>query len=170
MPDHANIEYQQKLLSMYRSILAEYFRQRDLWDEKKAPILLGLARFFRHSSWDRADIPAFLSTEISSIRYDIVRVKGRLRGWKVAVAEHPNDQDPDDDLAGDIAHYRELLQIYRRRLPLHLTQQEQFGENLAPPMVFHQIWDARSEIQRIKAILRGWDIVVEDLPEEEETV
>lgn len=167
MPDHANIERQQKLLSMYRSILAEYLRQRDLWTEKRVPVLHGLARYFRYGSWDRADIPAFLSTEISSIRRHIVGVKGRLRGWRIIVADHPNDQDPDDDLTSEIAHYRELLQIYRRRLPIHLKQQEQFGELLAPPIVIHNLQNVRNEVQRIKAILRGWNIAVEDLPGED---
>ncbi len=57
-----------------------------------------------------------------------------------------------------------------RNLELYLKQQEQFGENLAPPVITHGLENARSEIQRIKAILRGWNIVVEDLSAEEETV
>jgi hypothetical protein len=147
MPDLAEIEYQQKLLSMYRSILAEYLRQYDLWQKKKAPI--------------------FLSSKILVIRSYIVDVKGCLRGWKIAIADHPDDEGSDDDRASEVAHYRDLLKVYRQRLPIHLKQQEQFGEHLAPPMVIHELQNARSEIQRIKAILRAWNIAVEDLPEEE---
>jgi hypothetical protein len=148
MPDQAEIEYQQKLLSMYRGILAEYLRQCNLWEKRKVPI--------------------FLRSEILVIRHHIVDVKGYLRGWKIAVADHPDDEGPDDDRASDVAHYRDLLKVYRQRLPIHLKQQEQFGENLAPPMVIHELQNARSEIQKIKAILRGWNIPVEDLPGEEE--
>jgi hypothetical protein len=143
----ADINYQQKLLSMYRSILAEYLRQCNLWEKRKVPI--------------------FLSSKILVIRSYIVDVKGCLRGWKIAVSDHPDDEGSDDDRASEVAHYRDLLKVYRQRLPIHLKQQEQFGENLAPPMIIHELQNARSEIQRIKAILRAWNIVVEDLPEEE---
>jgi hypothetical protein len=144
----ADINYQQKLLSMYRSLLAEYLRQRDLWH--------------------RTEIPAFLSRGISVIRGHIVDVKGYLRGWKIAVADHPDDEGPEDNLALEIAGYRDLLKIHRRNLETYLKQQEQFGEGLSPPIIIHSIQDNRSEIQKIKAILRAWDIAVEDLPGEEE--
>jgi len=143
----AKINYQQKLLSMYRSILAEYLRQRDLWEKKKVPI--------------------FLISEILVIRDRIVDVKGRLRGWKMAVADHPDDEGPDDDLAAKVQHHRDLLKIHRRNLEIYLRQQDQFGEGLAPPVIVHSIQSNRSDIQRIKAILRGWNIAVEDLPGED---
>jgi hypothetical protein len=146
-PNNAEIDYQQKLLTMYRSLLAEYLRQRGLWD--------------------RAEAPEFLSDGISAIRDDIVDVKGRLRGWKIAVADHPDDEGPNNDLASKVKHHRNLLKIYRANLELHLKQQNLFGESQVPPGIVHSIQNARSEIQRIKAILRGWNIVVEDLPGEE---
>jgi hypothetical protein len=144
----AKIDHQQKLLSMYRSLLAEYLRQRDLWD--------------------RFEVPDFLRTGISNIRGDIVDVKGRLRGWKVAVADHPDDEGPDDDLVVRVQHHRKLLKIHRTNLETYLKQQEQFGEGLSPPIVIYTLQSTRSEIQRIKAILRAWNIVVEDLPGEDE--
>jgi hypothetical protein len=147
MPDNTEIEYQHKLLAMYRSLLAEHLRQRDLWD--------------------RTEIPDFLRTGISVIRKHIVDVKGRLRGWKIAVADHPDDEGSDDDLATKVRHHRGLLKIHRTNLEIYLSQQEQFGEGLAPPVIIHSIQNARSEIQRIKAILRGWNIVVEDLSGED---
>jgi hypothetical protein len=148
MAHNTDIEYQQKLLSMYRSLLAEYLRQRDLWH--------------------RTEIPVFLSRGISVIRGHIVDVKGRLRGWKVAIVDHPDDEGSEDNLALEIAGYRDLLKIHRRNLEVYLEQLEQFGEGLAPPVVIHSIQDNRSEIQHIKAILRGWNITVEDLPGEDE--
>jgi hypothetical protein len=142
------IDHQQKLLSMYRSLLAEYLRQRDLWD--------------------RFEVPDFLSTGISNIRGDIVDVKGRLRGWKVAVADHPDDEGPDDELVVRVQQHRELLKIHRRNLEIYLKQQKHFGEGQVPPMIVHGLQDNRSEIQKIKAILRRWNIAVEDLPGEDE--
>lgn len=147
MPDNTEIEYQRKLLPVYRSLLAEYLRQRDLWD--------------------RTEIPDFLSTGISVVRKHILDVKGRLRGWKIAVADHPDDEGPDDDLAGEIAHYRNLLRIHRTNLEVYRDQQKQFDVGKMPPAIVHALQKTRSEIQRIKAILRGWNIAVEDLPEED---
>jgi hypothetical protein len=144
----ADINYQQKLLSMYRGLLAEYLQQRELWDT--------------------TEIPDFLRTGISAIRRQIVDVKGRLRGWKIVVDDHPDDEGPDDNLAGEVAHHRNLLKIHRTNLELALRQQELFGERDIPPRVIYTLQNTRSEIQRIKAILRGWNIAVEDLPEEEE--
>lgn len=148
MVKDADINYQHKLLSMYRSLLAEYLRQRDLWD--------------------RTEIPDFLRTGISAIRREIVDVKGRLRGWKIVVADHLDDEGPDDDLASEVAHHRKLLKIHRANLDLSLLQQKQFNEGQTPPRVIYTLQNARSEIQRIKAILRGWNIAVDDLPGEEE--
>src|SRR5262249_17070571 len=119
MPDDAEIDYQQKLLLMYRSLLAEYLRQHDLWD--------------------RTEVPRFLSNGIAATRDNIVDVKGRLRGWKIAVADQPDDEGPDDDLAAKVKHHRNLLKIHRKNLEIYLKQQEQFGEGLAPPVVIHSI-------------------------------
>src|SRR5262249_48998760 len=105
MPDKTDIEYQQRLLLMYRSLLTEYLRQRDLWD--------------------RAEIPDFLSNGISVVRKHILDVKGRLRGWRIAVTDHPDDEGPDDDLASEIAHYRNLLRIHRTNLEVYRGQQRQ---------------------------------------------
>jgi hypothetical protein len=144
----AKINYHQKLLSMYRSILAEYLRQRD--------------------TWDRFEVPDFLSTGISNIREDIVGVKRRLRRWKITVIDHPDDEGPDDDFAREVRHHRDLLKIHRANLEIYLKQQKQFSEGQTPPMIVNGLQNDRSEIQRIKAILRGWNIVVGDLPWEDE--
>jgi hypothetical protein len=40
-------------------------------------------------------------------------LKGRLRGWKIVVADHPDDEGPNDDLAVKAQHHRDLLRIHR---------------------------------------------------------
>jgi hypothetical protein len=142
------INHQQKLLSMYRSILAEYLRQRELWD--------------------RFEVPDFLSTGISSIRKDIEDAKRRLRRWKIAVIDHPDDMGLDDDFAREVRQQRDLLSIYRANLEIYSKQQKQFSEGQVPHMIISGLQNDRREIQRIKAILREWNIVVEDLSGEDE--
>lgn len=144
----AKINYQQKLLSMYRSLLAEYLRQRDLWD--------------------RFDVPDFLSIGISRIRKDIAEVKSRLRNWKIVVADHPDDEGPDDELVAKVQHHRDLLKIHRTNLEIFQKQRKEFGEGQALPIITQGLQNERSEIQRIKVLLRGWNVAVEDLPGEDE--
>jgi len=105
-PSHDDIDRQQKLLAMYRGLLAKYLQQ--------------------HQQWPRTEVPGFLSTGISVLRGHILDVKGTLRGWKVEISDHPDDQGPDDDIGAEVQHKRELLQIHRRNLALYLRQQEQF--------------------------------------------
>jgi hypothetical protein len=147
MPTIEDIIHQQKLLAMYRGLLAEYLRQRELWE--------------------RVEAPTFLSVGISTIRRHIMEVKGTLRAWKVTVENLPDDEGPDDDLAGEVAHQRKLLKIYRENLATHLKQRDQFAADLVPVQLIRGIDEQRSEIQRIKAILRGWSVHVEDLPGED---
>jgi hypothetical protein len=146
MPTQEEILQHRKLLAMYRDLLAEYLRQQKLWD--------------------RTEIPAFLSTGISVIRGHIKNTKGTLRGWKVEIADQPDDEGPDDDLASEVAHQRGLLKIQRANVKIYLRQLEQFGPAQAPATVIHSLRHSRSELRRIKAILRGWNIAVDDLPEE----
>jgi hypothetical protein len=147
MPSNDDIAHHQKLLAMYRGLLAEYLRQRELWD--------------------RTQIPDFLRAGIAILRDNIVKLKGLLRGWNVAIDDHPNDEGPNDDLAGQVQHQRNLLKIHRRNLATYLRQQEQFPENQAPIAIVNSIQNTRDEIQRIKAILRGWNVPVDDVPGEE---
>ena len=148
LPSKQEVMYQQKLLAMYRSLLTEYLRQKQLWD--------------------KTEVPEFLSTGIAVIRHHILNTKGELRGWKVAVADHPDDEGSSNELAGEVAHQRKLLKIHRTNLRIYLKQQEQFLKHQTPPTIIHSIDNARNEIRRIKAILRGWNVAVEDLPEEED--
>lgn len=66
----------------------------------------------------------------------------------------------------DIAHQKNLLTIHRRNLAHYLGQQAAFGTAFTPPVVAHGITEARSNIQRIKGILRGWGIIVDDHPDD----
>jgi hypothetical protein len=147
MPSRKDIERQQKLLVMYRNLLADYLREQQ--------------------EWPRLEVPEFLRTGIEMLRSHIVNVKGTLRGWKVEVKDHNNDQGPNDDIVGDIQHQYELLKIYRGNLAIDLQNQQHFAMGQIPPMLINSIYKSRTQIQRIKAILRGWGVVVDDLPEEE---
>jgi len=148
MPFHYDITRQQKLLAMYRSLLAQYLRQRQ--------------------DWERTEVPEFLSTGITVIRSNIRDVKGTLRGWKIVTADNPGDEGPDDDIAGEVQHQRKLLMIHRKNLMIYLSQQEQFVAGQTSPAVLNALERTRKELQRIKAILRGFGVVVDDIPGEEE--
>ncbi len=147
MPTHYDIDRQQKMLAMYRSLLAEYLRQTEMWD--------------------RTETPAFLRTGVSNIRGYIRDLKGTLRGWKVFVADTPIDEGPDNDIAEEVDTQRELLKIHRTNLSIYLKQQSEYVAGQVRPVVIHSLNLNRNAIQRIKAILRGWGIAVDDLPEEE---
>ena len=147
MLDQGSVDYQQQLLRMYRELLAEYLRQR--------------------AAWERFDVPEYLRNGISSLREQIVQAKGTLRGGGVAVDDHPDDAEPEDDLVAAVQHQRTLLQIHRGNLAVLLRQRDAFGAEQAPPIVVNGLRQTRADIQRIKAILRGWGAPVDDGPGEE---
>ncbi len=66
----------------------------------------------------------------------------------------------------DIAHQQKLLTTYRRSLAHSLEQQAAFGLHTPQHIVF-TIEEARNNIRRIKGILSGWGVVVEDEPNDE---
>jgi hypothetical protein len=70
----------------------------------------------------------------------------------------------------EIAQELELLAIHRKTLAIYLKQQATFGEAYTPPANVHGVREARENIQRIKEILRGWNVQVEDGPDDEEPV
>lgn len=61
-----------------------------------------------------------------------------------------------------IASYLELLSSHRRTLRQLLRQEALAGEAFVPPAVASGIDDARAEIARLKAELRGWGVAVDD--------
>jgi hypothetical protein len=68
----------------------------------------------------------------------------------------------------DIEHQQTLLRTYRRNLA-HLVRQAASygGEDAAPIHIANNLDDARANIARIKGILRGWGVKVEDGPDDE---
>ena len=69
--------------------------------------------------------------------------------------------------AEEIAHQQTLLTTYRRNLAHYLKQQATMGgEAYTTPAVMNGIIEARSNVQRIKHILSGWKIAVENLPDD----
>ncbi len=60
----------------------------------------------------------------------------------------------------------QLLAAHRGTLAARLNQQALLGVAHTPPEVVHDIRQARADIQRIKDILRGWSIAVEDHPDD----
>jgi hypothetical protein len=68
----------------------------------------------------------------------------------------------------DISNQQERLATYRHRLALHLNQQALHGKANVPASIGAGIREARDNIQRIKAILRGWCVAVEDHPDDED--
>jgi hypothetical protein len=72
--------------------------------------------------------------------------------------------------AEDVKHQQTLLTTYRRNLAHYLRQQAALGEAYAPPAILNGILEAQSNIQRIKQILRGWNILVEDHPDDGDNI
>lgn len=65
----------------------------------------------------------------------------------------------------DIADQQELLKIHRRNLQ-HLLKQEAVHGINTPSAIASGIDTARAQIARIKGILRGWAVAVEDHPDD----
>lgn len=66
----------------------------------------------------------------------------------------------------DIEHQQQLLVTYRNNLADYLLQQALLGKGYTPPGVLNGIRAARSDIQRVKGILRDWGMVVDDHPDD----
>lgn len=61
-----------------------------------------------------------------------------------------------------------LLTMYRRTLSLYLQQRAKLGSAFMPPGVAHGIAEARADIARVKGILRGWGVTVDNHPDDDE--
>jgi hypothetical protein len=72
---------------------------------------------------------------------------------------------PDQDA---ILQQQQLLTSHRQTLFHYLDQKARLGATHIPPSVIHGIREARDEIRRIKTILRGWGVNVEDRPDDQE--
>jgi hypothetical protein len=71
---------------------------------------------------------------------------------------------PDQE---QIAQQQRLLETHRQTLAGYLVQLAALGSAYAPPGVTYGIREARAAIERIKATLRSWGVLVEDLPDDE---
>jgi hypothetical protein len=70
----------------------------------------------------------------------------------------------------EILHQKTLLATHRRTLAHYLKQQAALGEAFAPPAVAFGITETRDNIRRIKSILRGWNVQVDDHPDDGDEV
>jgi len=68
-----------------------------------------------------------------------------------------------------IAQQRKLLATHRATLAILLEQQARHTPAFAPPSIAHGIAEARANVQRIKAALRGWGAPVDDTPNDEDS-
>lgn len=69
----------------------------------------------------------------------------------------------------EIADQQQLLTTYRRTIARYLKQVAQLGEAHTPPGVFEGIRESRDNIHRIKIILRGWGVAVDQHPDDDES-
>ncbi|MBC8164224.1 MAG: hypothetical protein H7Z42_23695 [Roseiflexaceae bacterium] len=70
----------------------------------------------------------------------------------------------------DLKHQQTLLTTYRRTLAIQLNQRAALGSAHAPPGLIHGIDEARTNIARIKGLLRSWGADVSDQPDDEEAI
>lgn len=67
----------------------------------------------------------------------------------------------------DINAQQKLLNTNRRALEHYVMQRDAIGSLNISPAVAQGIDEARANIRQIKGVLRGWNVVVEDLPIDE---
>ncbi len=82
----------------------------------------------------------------------------------IAPEEQKEEPMPIDHDA--VSHQQRLLAIHRRTLAILLEQQAVHTSAYVPPSVVHGIAEARAQIARIKAALRGWGLPAEDGPDD----
>lgn len=70
----------------------------------------------------------------------------------------------------EVDQQKQRLIIHRQNLAHYLKQMAQSGTTYTRPDVIHGIQEARNGIKNIKATLRGWNIIVEDYPDDEDNV
>jgi hypothetical protein len=69
----------------------------------------------------------------------------------------------------EIDEQQKLLATYRHTLAIYLKQRAMIGHAYSPPALITGIEEARGNIKRIKAALRGGGVVVPDDPDDEST-
>jgi hypothetical protein len=69
-----------------------------------------------------------------------------------------------------VEQQQRLLKIHRQTLAVYIEQRAKFGTTYLPSSVVSGIHEVRDEIRRIKTILRGWSVSMEDYPDDEENL
>jgi hypothetical protein len=87
-------------------------------------------------------------------------------GWLASPNREEIQMAPDQE---EIDQQIEQLAVYRRRLAFHLRQEATLG-GTAPFSLVEEIRTAREYIRSIKQTLRGWNVAVEDSPNDEASV
>lgn len=87
---------------------------------------------------------------------------------KKRIEEDPKASAKPDQRKEDIDQLQELLSVYRRTLYHYIKQKAMQSTSFMPPGVDHGILEARKNIRYIKGSLRGWSVIVEDYPYDEE--
>ena len=88
MRDREEIDHQQELLATHRRTLGHYLVQQ--------------------AQLGSAFVPPSMTQGIHEAREHIQRIKGILRGWRVRVVNHPDDEPPGiaiDETESSYAHY-----------------------------------------------------------------
>ncbi|MDQ2997348.1 MAG: hypothetical protein M3R61_09875 [Chloroflexota bacterium] len=70
--------------------------------------------------------------------------------------------------AEEVAEQQRLLATYRRTLGIYLQQQAEISRAYSPPSILNGISEARSQIRRIKIILRDNNVDITDDPDDED--
>ena len=70
-------------------------------------------------------------------------------------------------LPEEIAEQQQLLATHRHTLAIYLRQEAMVGRAYSPPALINGIEEARSNIRRIKTVLRAANVVVPDDPDDE---
>ena len=141
--DTPEIAYQQRTLAAYRRLLVAYLREYDAWG---AP-----------------DVPPRIANDIANFRREIMHIKAFLRSQHLQVIDDPVDDGSADERAQEIAHQRNLLTIYRRRLAILLKQRAQGNVSVTPTNIELELADLRQHIKETKAILEHWGITDDTL-------
>lgn len=125
-------------------------------DQPSAQILITDERLIQIAHQAGFDL---LPHQIAKITRSINALVGLYLESETGTDYRPDQMDIDDQ--------RQLLKWYRRTLYTYLEQRAMLGAAYTPPGVNNGIDEVRTEIRRIKGILRGWGGVVENHPDDE---
>lgn len=105
--------------------------------------------------------------ELLCFHFNSLEEKLRFQELAAKMGEEPRKLAKDIVLErmNNIEQQQELLDTHRKVLAQSLLQSTQFGLYTPPPIKL-QIQECRESIARIKQILMRWNVIVEDLPDD----